>query len=399
MSSPAEVVLSPGETLYREGDATDCGYIVESGELAIHKNQPGRDPERAGAGSVIGELSILTGRNRAATVKAVTACRLYRISTEQIIDRFRNLDPILRACIEASASLSSPANPQAYADSGQIPLATGVLTKAADLVERFRFETDIVNGLERQEFTLVYQPIVRLADNSIAGVEALMRWSHPDKGNIPPYRFIEAAESMGAIGKLTEFAISEACAAQTRLRDAGLVPDSFYISVNISGKDIIRPGFVDFVAHALDRHDLPASALKLELTETSLVVDPAAAATNLSQLRRLGCGISIDDFGTGYSNLAYLKTLPLTVLKIDRAFAGDAHENPVSRSIVRMLIELSEDLGVDVVAEGLETREDVDTLLELGCAFAQGYYFCKPASEANITAILSTEKSQMRCAV
>lgn len=226
-----------------------------------------------------------------------------------------------------------------------------------------------------------------------------MRWEHPTLGNVPPFRFIGVAEEMGSIDRLTEFAIDEACAALSRLRPKHHDREEFYMSVNISGKDVVRDGFVDYVAHTLDRHDLDGCALRLELTETALIEGPDLAARQLTQLRKLGCGISIDDFGTGYSNLAYLKKLPLTVLKIDRAFAGDAHKNAVSRSIVRMLVGLALEMKVDVVAEGLETPDDVDTMLQLGCRYGQGYYFSKPIPEATLLdLIVSSNLRNLRSA-
>jgi len=339
------------------------------------------------------------GQPRTVTVEAVTPCRLFRISAEQIVRRFETLDPVLRACIETSINFTAAYNKQQYDDTESVPVAPKTLRNSRELIEHFKFEQDILTGLKKGEFSLVYQPIIQLSNREIVGFEALMRWEHSALGNIPPFRFVAVAEAMGSVGKLTEFALSEACAALQRMRAADPSARDFYMSVNISGKDLENDSFVDFVAHVLDRNHVDARGLKLEVTETALVADPDGAARQLGKRRDLGCGISIDDFGTGYSNLAYLKALPFTTLKIDRAFAGDAHANAVSRSIVRMLLGLGVELGKDIVAEGLETIDDVTTLRDLGCSFAQGYHFCKPATEAEMFDVIRAFGSGSSCAV
>ncbi|WP_371224658.1 EAL domain-containing protein [Roseovarius sp. 2305UL8-3] len=391
MTSVVEIQLSPGDLLYREGDANDYAYVIECGEVILYSKLVGKrtDVERRGAGSIIGELSILTGQPRAVTVEALTPCTVYRISAEQILNRFEKLDPVLRACIETSIHFTTTFVKQTTGPSEQVPIAESTLRNSDQLIEQFRLETDIVKGVADGQFSLVYQPIVRLLDGGIVGFEALMRWTHPQFGDVPPDRFIDVAETTGSIKLITEFAVVEACATLQRLRALDGAPEQLFASVNVSGQDIGRHGFVEFLAFLLDANNIEPKHVKLEVTETALIPDFDIADKNFKQLRALGCGISIDDFGTGYSNLAYLKSLPITSLKIDRAFVADAHDNPVSRSIVKMLVTLGQDLGVDIIAEGLETDGDVETLRRLGCRFAQGYYFCKPVSEADLSSLIS----------
>lgn len=393
MSSYAEVHLEPGEILYHEGEPNDCAYIIESGEVVLFSQVDGKriDCERRGENAIVGELSILTNRPRTVTVEALTQCRIFRVSADQILARFERLDPLLRACIKTSLNFNTRMAEQI--SSQYVPFAPSTLSNARDIVEQFKFENDILEGLDNREFSLVYQPIVRLSNNTMIGVEALMRWQHPELGNIPPFKFIEVAEAMGSIAKITNFALSEACAALRRIRQAKPESADFYASINVSGKDIVRVGFVDLVAHVLDINELDPSTLKVEVTETSLINNPEFAAKQLAQLRALGCGISIDDFGTGYSNLAYLKELPLTALKIDRTFAGDAFANATSRSIVKMLLGLGKEMKVDIIAEGLETQDDVDTLRTLGCHYAQGYHYSKPVPEAEIIQTIMAKRN------
>ncbi len=378
-----EILLQPGEVLYHQGDTNDCGYILESGEIVLFATMDGRrvDTERRGPGSILGELSILTGKPRAVSVEAVTPARLFRIPADQILQRFGKLDPVLRACIETSISFTATFSQRASNDQGEAPLAQSTLRNSEELIALFELERDMIEGLQNGEFRMHYQPIVHLEDGQIAGFEALMRWIHPTQGFIPPDRFITVAEMTDSISKLTDFALIETCAALARMRALNPATQPLFASINISGADMGRPDFIDFLSHTLDLNGLTPEDVKLEVTETALVPDSAHAETNLKRLKDFGCGLSIDDFGTGYSNLAYLKELPLTALKIDRAFAGDAHANAVSHSIVKMLIGLAQELDVDIVAEGLETEEDVNTLRRLGCGLAQGYFFDKPLTE------------------
>lgn len=391
MAAIKEIRLKPGDILYRAGETNDFAYVIETGEVLLHCQHDGRrvEIERRGKSSIVGELSILTGQPRAVTVEALTHCRIFRIPAAQIVNRFAKLDPVLRACVETSISFAGAFKDQLANADAKVTLAPSTLRNADELIEFFQLETDLGHGLKNGELSLVFQPIVDMDTSQIIGVEALTRWHHSTLGPIPPDRFIAVAESAGSIEKVTGFAVAGTCATLARLRNCKDAPKQLFASVNISGRDIERPGFVDFLAHTIDMHDLQPGDIKLEITETAMIWDSDTASTNMALIRALGCGISVDDFGTGYSNLAYLKSLPLTALKIDRAFAGDAHNNNVSRGIVRMLVSLGNDLGVDIIAEGVETPDDVATLRGLGCRWAQGFYYCKPMAEAQLRAVFA----------
>lgn len=390
----SELFLDAGDILFSEGDLVECGYIVVSGELILYSdaNEERVNFERRGAGSIIGELSILTGRPRTVTVEALEPCRIYCISANQILHRFDKLDPVLRACIDASIEFNGRLTKGKMGTDSDVPLIPSALKNIDELIKQFRFEQDILAGLDRHEFSMVYQPIVQLGDSEMVGFESLMRWQHPDLGNIPPDRFIEVAETMGVICRLTDFALMESCAALKRLRTLDECQQDLFTSINISGQDLGRPEFFDFLVHVLDLNDLKPRHVKLEVTETALVANSEIVIKTLARLRELGIGISIDDFGTGYSNLAYLKELPLTSLKIDRAFASDVVQNPVSYSIVKMIVQLGHKLGITIIAEGLESKEDVQALRDIGCDFAQGYYFSKPISELALSDMIAPNK-------
>ncbi|GFE49153.1 hypothetical protein So717_09060 [Roseobacter cerasinus] len=400
MPSVLELRLSPGDILYREGDDNEFAYVIETGAVVLYRTEAGQRVyvEKRGAGSIIGELSILTSQPRAVTVEAVAPTTVYRISADRIRRRFEEIDPILRACIDTSINFASTFTQQKARSAADAPVAASTLRDAGKLIEEFRLETDILRGLDREEFSLLFQPIVELSDSRIVGCEALMRWRHPVLDNVSPEHFIRIAEKTGSIKQLTEFAIIDGCATLKRLKALDACPEGFFLSINVSGKDIGRRGFIDFLGFTLEANDLSPEDVKLEITETALIPDVAIADKNLKQLHDLGCGISIDDFGTGHSNFAYLKSLPLTSLKIDRAFAGDAHSNPVSQSIVKLLIKLGKDLDVDIIAEGVETSDDVATLRSLGCRFAQGYYYHKPIPESELASVISDPGARLNLA-
>lgn len=379
-----EVLLDTGDILYHEGDPNDCAYVIESGEILLYNDIDGQriECERRGGGSILGETSVLTGQPRAVTVEAISPCVAYKISAEDILARLDTLDPVLRACLDTTVDFVS----RFYSEDKdeQTPLAPSTLRNVNELVKKFKFELDIGKGIDQGEFSLVYQPIIELSNNRMAGFEALMRWQHPILGNVPPDRFIPVAEEMGSIGRLTDFAILQACKTLQHIQSISPAGSNLFASVNISGVDMARDNFAESLKQVLDQYELDPTCLKLELTETALLPNVKNTSENFEQIRQLGCGISIDDFGTGYSNLVYLKSLPLTAIKIDRAFTNDVSTNPFSRGIIKMLVGLGKDMNVDIVAEGLETPEDVKIVHDLGCRYAQGYYFSTPIAKREI---------------
>ena len=253
-----------------------------------------------------------------------------------------------------------------------------------------QLEHDVRRAIERSEFRVHYQPIVRLEDGRIAGFEALVRWQHPERGLVPPSEFIPLAEETGLIVPLGRLVLEEACrqAAEWQQRWG----EELVVSVNLSVKQISHPGLVEQVDAALRQSGLPPRLLKLEVTETMVMENTDGAITLLRRLKALGVHIAIDDFGTGYSSLSYLLRLPADTLKIDRSFVsgtGDAGRNV---SIVRTIVGLAYSLGLDVVAEGVETEEQRALLADLGCPFAQGYLF-SPAVDAAAAEGLITASS------
>jgi len=248
---------------------------------------------------------------------------------------------------------------------------------------------DLRRALDDRQFVLYYQPEIELTTRRIVGLEALIRWVHPERGLIPPMEFIPAAEESGMILPIGDWGMAEACnqIQDWSLRDA--VQGAPRVCVNLSARQFAREGLADHVEALLYRSGVSSRQLGLEMTESSLISDQNMALEVLSNLRRLGVSLLMDDFGTGYSSLNNLHTFPFDVLKIDRSFVSRMAEGAQPLQIVRTIVDLARALGMDVVAEGIETRAQYDLLRQLGCRFGQGYLFARPLPAEEITRMLA----------
>jgi diguanylate cyclase (GGDEF)-like protein/PAS domain S-box-containing protein len=263
----------------------------------------------------------------------------------------------------------------------------------ASVMARLQLETDLRRALERNEFRNFYQPIVALESGRIVGLEALMRWQHPTRGMIAPDEFIFVAEETGLIRELGWWSLREACRQMSKWRARSQSCLDLTMSVNLSAKQLLQPHLVDEMQKLLRETGLPPEALKLEITESAVMADPTAAAEMLQQIKSLGIRLAIDDFGTGYSSLSYLHRFPLDTLKIDRSFISGTGEGSDGMEIARTIMPMAKNLRLDVVAEGVETLEQVALLKRLQCKYAQGYYFSKPLAPEDVTPMLSEEAS------
>jgi diguanylate cyclase (GGDEF)-like protein/PAS domain S-box-containing protein len=250
----------------------------------------------------------------------------------------------------------------------------------AAAINRLETVADLRRGLEAGQFEVFYQPIVDTHTHQLDGAEALVRWRHPTRGIVPPIEFISIAEGTGLIVPLGVRVLRDACHQAEAWRQSGLVDEHFYISVNLSARQLTDPALLDDVSRALSDSGLPASALILEVTESTLVEDLDVTLPCLQALRALGLRLAVDDFGTGYSSLSYLADLPVSVVKIDKSFIDRITRDADGVAMVRGLIDLSRALGLTCTAEGVERDNQLAVLDELGCESVQGYLFAKPTS-------------------
>jgi len=251
---------------------------------------------------------------------------------------------------------------------------TRELTESA--AERLQMERELASAVENDELVLHFQPKVDLSTGAIQGAEALVRWHHPERGMVSPAKFIPLAEETGLILPIGEWVLRHACRQVCAWAEAGLLPGR--VAVNISAVQLQRqevPGLVERVA---SEEGCPLNRLELEVTEASIMQDTAVSASSLSALRAQGVELSLDDFGTGYSSLGYLKNLPLDTLKIDKSFVQDVPEDASDTALVRTILGMGQSLGMNVVAEGVETEEQAGFLLTEGCGGAQGFLYARP---------------------
>ncbi|HEY0285958.1 MAG TPA: EAL domain-containing protein [Pseudomonas sp.] len=264
----------------------------------------------------------------------------------------------------------------------------------SEMRRRRELEKDLREALVRNQFHLVYQPQISYRDHRVVGVEALIRWTHPEHGLVPPDQFIPLAEQNGTIIPIGEWVLDQACRQLREWHDQGF--SELRMAVNLSTVQLHHAELPRVVNNLLQIYRLPPRSLELEVTETGLMEDISTAAQHLLSLRRSGALIAIDDFGTGYSSLSYLKSLPLDKIKIDKSFVQDLLDDDDDATIVRAIIQLGKSLGMQVIAEGVETAEQEAYIIAEGCHEGQGYFYSKPLPARELLAYLKqAERTQM----
>jgi len=256
-------------------------------------------------------------------------------------------------------------------------------------VNLLRIETDLWRAIERDELYLEYQPIVSLDNGAIAGFEALLRWRHPSLGVMPPSEFIAVAEESGLIVPIGTWTLEEAARQIRRWTEHFQGAPATFISVNLSAKQFMKADFAAEVRRVIKSLNISPANLKLEITESMVMNKVETTITMLKQLQEVGVETSIDDFGTGYSSLSYLPRFPISAIKVDRSFVSSMTENKENLEIVRTIIMLAHNLKMKVVAEGVESSEQVAQLRQMQCEYAQGFYFSRSLSAQDTTTLLS----------
>jgi EAL domain-containing protein (putative c-di-GMP-specific phosphodiesterase class I) len=262
--------------------------------------------------------------------------------------------------------------------------------------QQLQLETDLRKAIQKHEFILHYQPIINLSTGKIVGVEALIRWPHSTLGWISPAKFIPIAEETGLILKIGEWTLQQACHQLRQWQKAKIVDSSFYISVNVSAYQFAQSQFVQQIDNILAETQLLPQCLKLEITETAIMDHVSFAAEIINNIRQRHIQLSIDDFGTGYSSLSYLHSFPVDNLKIDRSFVQRLENTASSLGMVQAMIQIAKNMGMNIIAEGIETNEQWEQLKLLNCQFGQGFLFSKPLSPEEIADFLVTSHSYGR---
>ncbi|HET6510416.1 MAG TPA: EAL domain-containing protein [Baekduia sp.] len=252
---------------------------------------------------------------------------------------------------------------------------------AEEVKHRLELAAQLRGALQRGELRVVFQPLVSMADGTVMGCEALLRWNHPDRGELAPGAFLRIAEDDGLIVPIGAWVLEESCRQLAAWRAQGR---DLWVSVNVSARQLSQVDFVAVVERALRETGVPASAICLEVTETAVLRRPDVARDALLALRRLGIRVALDDFGLGYSSLTHLKALPVDVVKVDRSFVADLVSCTQDRAVVEAVLTLADRMGLTVIAEGVETTDQDELLREMGCPVVQGYLYGRPAPAAEV---------------
>lgn len=373
-------IYPAGEVIFKEGDAGNSAYIIEEGLVEVIVNE--QQHNHIGKGELFGEIALIDQQPRTATVRAVENTVLIPIPRQLVKELLEKTDPVVRHLLltileRFRSSRHQPVFNPTRSATFRRDATRGVAT------QQLRLAHDIAEALREGQFEMYYQPICDLSSARIAGYEALIRWHHPTEGMISPMDFLWVAEQTGQIREIGLWTLDRACSDWPTLRERINHPKPF-VSVNLSPSQLTGDGFVGEVRALVERHQMPAAELKLELTETVIINNPELALQLLSKLTEEGSTLALDDFGTGHSGLESLHRYPIGTMKIDRSFVSQMLGSPHSAKIIQASIDLAHSLKMDVVAEGIELEDERLALLELGCEYGQGWLFGKPASLRSI---------------
>lgn len=386
--------LKAGEVLFREGEEGDDAYIVETGAVEISLDLPAGKKVLAtlGKGEIIGEMSLIADAPRSATAVAAEDSELLVLKRDRLLKPIEAADPIMRLMIQMIVDRLRDAPRWMREGDISSPEVSNARQKAFDEVRelalrRIQIEGEMRQAIDVPELELHYQPIINLQSGILAGYEALMRWTHPVRGFVSPGEFIPLAEETGMIIEMGRWAL------ETGLRDHLVMVEAFkksfpsekppFVSVNVSGRQLFELSEIDILRDIIEKSGVEPSQIKLEITESLMVHDAEHAAVALEKLKELGILLAIDDFGTGYSSLSYLHRFPFDTLKIDRAFVVNMAKDEASRKLVHAIASMAIDLELDIVAEGIEEREEYDTLAGFGCHYGQGFFMARPSPISN----------------
>ena len=381
-------------TIFNFGDAGDSAFVIEAGCVEILSgDEPPRRLAVMSEGALFGEVALLDGLPRTATVRTVVPTTLIRIDRALVDELLKHTNPVIRHLLKLLIERFRNRPGVPHDEAAGAADTTGVVKDAA--LRTLVLARDLSHAIEHHHLELFYQPIVRASDHGLQGFEALVRWHHPVLGMIMPMEFIGLAEKTGLIRRVGRWVLERAISDWSRLRHfcgdgGGVAP---FVSVNLSAGEFAEPGIVEDIQSCLAAHAMSPRELKVELTETVIIEDRDVVAQVLDRLAGLGIAIALDDFGTGYAGLEYLKSLPISCLKIDKNFIQDMNDSLRSYEIVQSAINLAWSLGLATIAEGVEDEQTAHRLRELGCEMFQGYHFARPMPADQVGAWVAAAKA------
>lgn len=391
--------LDANTVVFRAGDSGNAAYVIQSGcvEVLIHQDGVEKRVAVLSKDAMFGEIALLDGKPRTATVRTLVPTVLMRIDRSHILELLNGTDPVIQYLLKLLLERFRSSNPGLKTASSTIapeeqieplPVPPKNTDYHATAIRTLLLVHDLSKAIDTNQLVLFYQPIMLMEDRSLAGFEALVRWRHPTLGLVSPVEFIPLAEKTGLIKRIGQWVLNQAAKDWKELRtfcdcDEQQTP---FISINLSSPELFEPNIVESIQSIMAEHGVPMNELRIELTESILISNLSQVSAALKRLRAQGVGIALDDFGTGYAGLDYLQSLPFSCIKIDRAFVQQMEGSARSLQIVRSALELSRLLGMTSVAEGIEDEDTANALAQMGCTFAQGFHYGKPMAISKIAA-------------
>ncbi len=434
-----QTTFDTDQFIFSEGDPGDCAYIIDSGMVEVSLEKDGRRHVMATLtkGDILGEMAIIDRQPRSASARAIMPTVVTAIPLDYISQKIEQSDATVRMFLRLAMARYRDMNArlgQVFEELSQLQDDATVGTYASTTMElknvmsqfaemQKRIDTAVSNpsaaanpamfgeqtlretknqiveekmlrtALAQKQFRLHYQPIIELASNTIFGCEALVRWNHPNGELLGPLHFIPLAESSGMIVDLGYWIAEEACNFQSRLCND--FQQDITVSINLSARQFEDNFLVATLGDIMDRSGARRDLIKFEITESLLMDNPELATESLQQLKDAGVKLAIDDFGTGYSSFSYLHRFPFDTLKIDRVFVSAMARSEKSNQIVRSLVNLSHDLGMDVVAEGIESAREAEIMRQYSTGYGQGFYFSRPVTETEFVKLLRQPRIEL----
>lgn len=380
-------VFPAGTRIYSQGDSHRCAYLIEQGTVDVSSaGDDGKAPHRRlGVGDLLGGEALVGSGVRPVTATAIEDTHAIAIDRDQFQDRMQDADELLQDVLRAALGNSHLGRAN---DSGaEFPIRH---SGAENPAKQGTLESDLRHAIQGEQLDLHFQPIVSLGSGHVAGFEALVRWDHPHHGTVAPSAFVRLAEQSNIIAPLGRWMLRQALDGLQLFQSAARAKGQpLYVAVNVSSLQLLSASEVGDLADIVRQSGVAPSQVVFEITETLMVENADDVAVAISRLREQGIRVASDDFGTGYANLAFLNRFRMDILKIDRSFITTMVADARSQKIVETIIALAKDFGMSIVAEGIETKEEIAALRALKCDFGQGYLFAKPLPVEQAIALVS----------
>lgn len=372
----SKLKIKKGQFVFRQNEEADCAYIIESGKVSVLIEHPQEKILASfSAGEIFGEMAIIDGGFRSASARADDETVLTPVSNLQVQDRVSAADPIVRMLLMLLLKRVRTNNNGARLDSSVSLLSSQNFQDSnTEVIDKMRFEKELILALQHNQFVLHYQPIMNLQNDRLVGYEALIRWKSPERGLVPPLKFLKVAEETSLMIPIGKWVIEQATKDLKRFQSLANYPIS--MSVNVSAQQFQNKNFLEDLESAVQTAKVSRESVHLEITE-GVMMSGGESQMCMQRLAALNYQTSLDDFGTGYSSLSYLTDWKFNYLKIDQSFVRKMLQDERAFFLCKTIVALAKEMQLQVIAEGIETQPQLEKLKSIGCHFGQGFLFSK----------------------